>query len=99
MHLNFLVEVDVKFGAMLGVLRNEARKNPINLSSGSVLIGSFDAQKKEKKRIIRNFEVICTLLHPPFVQLDFTSIAIDLPIANFNNEHLLHGFFLEEYPM
>ena len=99
MHLNFLVEVDVKFGVMLGVSRNEARKNPINLSSGSVLIGSFDAQKKEKKKIMRNFEVICTLLHPPFVQLDFTSIAIDLPKGNFNNEHLLHGFFLEEYPM
>ena len=50
MHLNFLVEVDVKFGVMLGVSRNEVRKNPINLSSGSVLIGSFDAQKKEKKK-------------------------------------------------
>ena len=69
---NFSVEVAVKFGVLLVVLRNETRKNPSNLASCSVLTCAFDAKKiieKENGWFI-NLEVICVLLHPPYLQLD-----------------------------
>ena len=68
----FLVEVTMKFGVLLVVPRNEARKNPINPASCSTLTCVFDAKafiEKENGRFI-NFEVIFILLHPPFIQLD-----------------------------
>ena len=42
---NFLVEVAVKFGALLAVPRNEARKSPRNHARCLVLTGAFDAKK------------------------------------------------------
>ena len=52
MELNFLVEVAVKFGALLTVPRNKTRKSPRNPTSCLVLIGAFDAKKKLLKKII-----------------------------------------------
>ena len=48
---NFLVGVAMKFGVLLAVLRDEARKNPRSPASYSVLIGAFDATK-----IIENYK-------------------------------------------
>ena len=70
---NFLVEVTVGFGVLLAVVRNEARKSPRNPASRSVLKGAFDAKKHLLKNKMHGsifFEVIWTLLHPPFIQLD-----------------------------
>ena len=36
---------------------------------------------------------------PSIYTVGFTSIAIDLPEKNLKNEHMMHEFFLEEYPM
>ena len=70
---NFLVEVAVKFGVLLAVPRNEARKSMRNPTSCLVLTCAFDAKKfieKENERL-QIFEAnFCTLLHPPFIRLD-----------------------------
>ena len=42
---NLLVEVATKFGVLLAIQRNEARKNPRNPTSCLVLTGSFDAKR------------------------------------------------------
>ena len=47
--LKFLTEVVVKFGVLLDVPRNEARKNLRNLASCSVLTSNFDAKKNNEK--------------------------------------------------
>ena len=49
MDLKFLTEVVVKFGVLLDVPRNEARKNLRNLASCSVLTSDFDAKKNNEK--------------------------------------------------
>ena len=68
-----LVEVAVKFGVLLVVSRNEARKSLRNPASCSILIGAFDARKfieKENGRLQIFEAIFCTLLHPPFMWLD-----------------------------
>ena len=69
---NFLVEVTMKFGVLLVVPRNEARKSPRNPASCSTLTCAFDTKTliEKKNRWFKNFEAIFTLLHPPFIQLD-----------------------------
>ena len=47
----FLVEVAVKFGVLLAVLRNEVRKRMKNTTSCSVQTCAFDAKKILEKRI------------------------------------------------
>ena len=67
---NFIIEVEVKFGVLLAIPRNEARKNPRNHASCSSLTGAFDAKKKLNNGWFKIFEVICTLPRPPFIQLE-----------------------------
>ena len=69
---NFLVGVTVKSGMLLAILRNEARKSPRNPTSCLVLTSAFNAKKIIEKvnGRLQFFEVICTLLHPPFIRLD-----------------------------
>ena len=64
---NFVVEVTMKFGVVLLVTMNEARKNPRNPASCQILKGVVDAIKNIEKEIgwVHFFKVICTLLHPP----------------------------------
>ena len=69
---NSLVEVAMKFGVLLAVPRNEARKSPRNPASCSTLTCAFDAKTliKKKNGKSKKIEVDFTLLHPPFIQLD-----------------------------
>ena len=48
---NFLVEIPVKFGVLLAVPRNEARKSPRNYASCAVSTCAFDAKTLLKKRM------------------------------------------------
>ena len=68
-NLNFLPVVTVKFGVLMAILRNEARKSRRNLPSFSVVTCAFQAKKIIEKMNghIKKFEVIYTLLHPPFI--------------------------------
>ena len=52
--LNFLVEVDVKFGVLLATPRNGARKNLRNLASCLLLTCASDAKNKLLKKTIDN---------------------------------------------
>ena len=64
---DFLVEVTVRFGVLLAIVRNEARKSPRNPASRSVLKGAFDAKKHLLKNkmhgsiFLRWYEPYCTL--------------------------------------
>ena len=68
-NLNFLHVVTVKFGVLMAILRNEAWKSRRNLPSFSVVTCAFQAKKIIEKMNghIKKFEVIYTLLHPPFI--------------------------------
>ena len=78
---NFLVEVAVKFGVLLAVGRNEARKNPINPTSCLVLTCAFDAKKHYWKRdwTLSKFWGDLYPTTPSLYTVGFTPIAIDLP--------------------
>ena len=47
---NFSVEIAVKFGVLMAVLRNEARKSPRNPSSCSKLTCVFDGENNNEKK-------------------------------------------------
>ena len=49
--LNFLVEVAMKFGLLLAVLKNKARKSLKDSGSCSILTCAFNAQKLKKLKI------------------------------------------------
>ena len=77
---NLLVEVAVKFGLLLAVPRNEARKSPRNPSSCSVMIGELDAKKFIKKENEQfKFKGDLYPSTPSLYTFGFTSIAIDIP--------------------
>ena len=70
--LNFLVEVAVKFGVLLTVPRNKARRIPRNPTSCTVLASAIDAQKiiQTKNGRFKKFKATCSLLHPLHIRLD-----------------------------
>ena len=47
---NFVVEVTMKFGVLLPVTMNEARKSPRNPASCSILKGVVDATKNIEEK-------------------------------------------------
>ena len=70
---NFLVEVAMKFGVLLAVLWNEARKSPRNCKLFGIYLHVLSMPKnciEKENRQINFLEVVCTLVHPPFMQLD-----------------------------
>ena len=79
---NLLVGIAQNLGVQLADLRNEASKNPSELTSCLVSTSDFDAKYKKIEKDngrFNFFEVICTLLDPPFHTIGFTSTTIDLP--------------------
>ena len=77
-----LVEVVVKFGVLLVVLRNEVRKNSRNPTSCSVLTSAFNAKKQfiEKENgQLKLFEVNMYLTTSSLYTIGFTFKAIDCP--------------------
>ena len=70
----FLVEIAVKLGVLLGVLYQRMRREKARESLQVVqpLTCVFDVNKliENENGRLKIFEVICTLLHPPFIQLD-----------------------------
>ena len=95
----FLVEVAVKFGVLLDIPTNEVRKSPRNHVSCSILKCAFNAKNIyiEKGMDGSIFLRWFVPYYTPLGTVEFTSIAIDMPKEYFLNEHMLQGFFLEEY--
>ena len=93
--LNFLVEVAVKFGVLLTVPRNKARRIPRNPTSCTVLASAIDAQKiiQTKNGRFKKFKATCSLLHPLHIRLDLYLWPSISPKKKFKNEHMLQGFF------
>ena len=87
----FIVEVAMKFGVLLAILRHEAKKIPRNLASCLVLTCVFDTKKVYLKKRMdgSNFWGDMYPTKPSHYTTRFTSIAIDLPEEIKKNEYML----------